>query len=336
VTQSAPLKFGILGTGGMGISHSREILARPDATVTALCDVNDAALDRATERLGLNAPGAAQPQRYTSLERMLGDGDVDAVVISTPHTQHTEHIRLSLEAGKHVLCEKPMATTAADARAAMQISEQKGVTLAIAYQRHGEARYRKAYDIVQSGILGDLRLVTVLIAQDCLHNFIPGATWRADPTLSGGGHFMDTGSHIVDMMLWVSNLEPEQVYAEIDNHGTLVDVITALSMRFTNGARGTFAATSLSAEPWREEMSFYGTEGVLNIRTEGLSYQTKGGDKVYPRTEGRNTRPVENFIATIRGEVQAPQAPPIYGLRVAQVSEAAYKSAQSGRPEKVG
>jgi predicted dehydrogenase len=334
MTSSRPITFAILGTGGMGISHAREVLAHPDASLAALCDVNDAALDRAADRLSLPKQGG--PQRFTSLDALLQQPDLDAIVIATPHTQHTEHIRTSLQAGKHVLCEKPMATTAADARAAIDLAQKNNLTLAIAYQRHGEARYRKAYDVVASAILGDLRLVTVLIAQDCLRNFIPGATWRADPALSGGGHFMDTGSHIVDMMLWVSGLEPAQVYAEIDNHGTDVDVITALSMRFANGARGVFAATSLSAEPWREELSFYGTKGVLNIRTEGLSYQLEGGDKIYPRTEGRNTRPIENFIATLRGEVKEPQAPPIYGLRVAQVTEAAYKSATSGKPEKVG
>ncbi|HEV2121612.1 MAG TPA: Gfo/Idh/MocA family oxidoreductase [Chloroflexota bacterium] len=335
MTATQPLRFGILGTGGMGITHAREILAHPDATVTALCDSNEAAIDRAVGRLFEGSAGGSI-DRYTSLDRMLAGADVDAVVVATPHTQHTEHIRKSLEAGKHVLCEKPMATIAADARATTHLAEQKGLTLAIAYQRHGEARYRKAHEIVSSGILGDLRLITVLIAQDCLKNFIPGATWRADPTLSGGGHFMDTGSHIVDMMLWVSGLEPESVYAQIDNYGTLVDVVTALTLKFTNGAVGTFAATSLTAEPWREEFSFYGTEGVLIIRSDGLRYQTKGGDTIMPRIEGRNTRPVENFIAAIKGDVPAPQAPPVYGLRVAQVSEAAYKSAESGQPERVG
>jgi predicted dehydrogenase len=337
MAETKTLRFGIVGTGGMGISHAREILLRPDATVAALCDVSDQALDRAVHRLyGATGATGSRPPCYTSLDQMLAEAELDAVVIATPHTQHTEHIRKSLEAGKHVLCEKPMATTAADARAAIELAERKGLTLAIAYQRHGQARYKKAHEIVASGRLGDLRLVTVLIAQDCLSNFLPGATWRADPALSGGGHFMDTGSHIVDMMLWVSGLEPELVYAEIDNYGTLVDVITALTIRFTNGARGTFAATSLSAEPWREEFSFYGTEGVMNIRADGLSYQTKGGDKIYPRAEGRDIRPVENFIAAIRGQVPAPQAPAIYGLRVAQVTEAAYKSARSGKPEHVG
>lgn len=147
---------------------------------------------------------------------------------------------------------------------------------------------------------------------------------------------MDTGSHIVDMLLWVSGLEPQSVYAQIDTYGTLVDVVTALTLKFANGAAGTFAATSLTAEPWREEFSFYGTQGVMHIRADGLSYQVKGGDTILPRTSGRDVRPVEDFVAAIRGEVPAPQAPPVYGLRVAQITEAAYKSAQSGQPERVG
>jgi predicted dehydrogenase len=345
----ARLRFGILGTGGMGVTHAREILLRPDATVAALCDSSEGALQRAVERLygpgsgGDGPPSGAPsggpgegPRRFTDPARMLAEADLDAVVVATPHTRHTEHIRLALEAGKHVLTEKPMSTTAADARAAIDLARERGLTLAIAYQRHGQARYRKAQEVVASGVLGDLRLVTVLIAQDCLANFIPGATWRADPELSGGGHFMDTGSHIVDMMLWVSGLEPERVYARIDTHGTLVDVVTALTLSFTNGAVGTFAATSLTAEPWREELSFYGTHGVLNIRADGLRYQVKGGDTILPRTEGRDVRPVEDFVAAVRGEVGAPQAPPVYGLRVAQVTEAAYRSARSGLPEPVG
>lgn len=343
------LRFGIVGAGGMGTSHAREILGRRDATVDALCDSSEAALERAAGRL--YAPNAAggeaggnaatggsegQARRFTSLAAMLSETDLDAVVIATPHTQHTEQIGACLEAGKHVLCEKPMATTAADARAAMDLAQRNGLTLAIAYQRHGQARYKKAQEVIAGGLLGDIRLVTVLIAQDCLENFLPGRTWRADPVLSGGGHVMDTGSHIMDMMLWVSGLEPESVYAQIDLYGTLVDVVSALTLKFANGAVGTFAATALTAEPWREEFSFYGTKGVLNIRSDGLRYQTKGGDTIIPHTVGRDTRPVENFIAAVRGEVAAPRAPPIYGLRVAQVTEAAYTSARSGQPERVG
>jgi predicted dehydrogenase len=122
----------------------------------------------------------------------------------------------------------------------------------------------------------------------------------------------------------------------VDNYGTLVDVVTALSIRFTNGACGTFAATSLSQENWREEFSFYGSEGVLNIRDGHLTLHKKGQDTRILRGSGRESRPVANFMQVIAGEALEPQAGPIYGLRVAQISEAAYKSSRSGLAERVG
>lgn len=328
----AALRIGFVGVGGMGGVHLREVAQREDAQVAALCDVSAAALDRAVERLGAKGAGAA---RYTDFDAMLTGAQLDAVVIATPHTRHAAQVAAALDHGLHVLVEKPMATTAADARTIMAKAESAGRVVAIAYQRHGSAAYRRAHEVIASGAVGDIRLITVLIAQDCLDNFLPGRTWRADPALSGGGHFMDTGSHINDMMLWVSGLEPASVAAHIDRYGTDVDICSALSIRFTNGAVGTFAATALSPE-WREEFSFYGTKGVLNIRDGETRLQVKGEDTLVLRPRGQDVRPIADFLATIRGERPAPQAPPIFGLRVAQVSEAAYRSEQSGRSERVG
>ena len=147
---------------------------------------------------------------------------------------------------------------------------------------------------------------------------------------------MDTGSHIVDMLLYISGLEPELVYASIDNRGALVDVVSALTLRFRNGARGTLAATSLSLEPWREEFSFYGTKGVLNIRDGRITLHRTGEDTRILRGSGQERRPVADFIEAVRGVVPGPQAPAVYGLRVAQITEAAYRSAQSGNAELVG
>jgi predicted dehydrogenase len=309
------------------------VLRREEARVTAVCDPSAAARERLVSTLGAAGEGV---KAYPSLEEMLAAQPMDAAVITTPHTQHGAHVRACLEAGLHVLVEKPMTTTARDARELIALAEKTGKVLAIGYQRHGDGKFIKARELVQSGAIGDVRLVHVIIAQDCLDNFRPGATWRADPAMSGGGHFMDTGSHINDMMLYVSGLAPEQVFANFDNYGTLVDVITALSIRFTNGACGTFAATSLSHEPWREEFSFYGSEGVLNIRDGKVTLHKKGQDTRILRGSGRESRPVANFIQAIKGEVPEPQAGPVYGLRVAQITEAAYKSARSGQPERVG
>lgn len=332
---AARLRFGILGTGGMSHGHARAILEREDAMLEAIADPSDGAMDALVARVV--PPGMAPPARFHDLDAMVAHG-IDALVIVTPHTQHAHQIATALRAGIHVLCEKPLATTAADARRSMDLAAAHGRVLAIAYQRHGQAQFRQARDLVRSGTLGDIRLITVLIAQDCLENFIPGSSWRADPALSGGGHFIDTGSHVVDQMLWVSGLEPERVYAEIDNFGTDVDVVTAASIKFTNGARATFAATSLSGEAWREELTFYGTKGTMRLgRADGLSYQLMGGDRVFPRAASMpDVRPVDDFVEVVRGRRPEPQAPAACGLRVVLVTEAAYRSAVSGRPEPVG
>ena len=329
------LRFGILGTGGMSHGHGRAILDRGDAKLTAIGDPSDAAMDAFEARVVPN--GMERPSRFHDLKGMIAHG-IDALVIVTPHTQHAEQIATALAAGVHVLCEKPLATTAADARRSMELAASNDRVLAIGYQRHGQAQFRQARELVGSGVLGDIRLISVLIAQDCLENFIPGSSWRANPALSGGGHFIDTGSHIVDQMLWISNLEPERVYAEIDNYGMDVDVVTAASIKFTTGARATFAATSLSGESWREELTFYGTKGTMRLgRADGLSYQLKGGDRIIPRSASApDVRPVDDFVDVIVGRRPEPQAPAICGLRVAQVTEAAYRSAASGRPEAVG
>ncbi len=321
--------MGIVGTGGMGGHHARELEARADAEVVALCDVSPRALARAAAYFQEHG---ATPKQYGVLADMLSREELDGVVIATPHTQHAEHITAALEAGCHVLCEKPMATTAADARAVTELAERRGRILAIAYQRHGDPFYRRAHEIVASGALGQIRLMTVLIAQDCLENFLPGRTWRADPALSGGGHFMDTGSHIVDMLLYVSGEQPAAVFANIDNYHTDVDVLTALSIRFASGAVGTLAATSLSPE-WREEFSFYGDLGVLNLRGD-MTLHLKGQQPQKQEPSGPSVTPVANWIAAIRGEAEV-QAPPTYGLRVAQISEAAYASQRSGQNEPV-
>ena len=110
------------------------------------------------------------------------------------------------------------------------------------------------------------------------------------------------------------------------------------TIKFTNGARASFAATSLSGESWREELTFYGTKGTMRLgRADGLSYQLKGGDRIFPRAAtAPDVRPIDDFVEVIHGRRPEPQAPSVCGLRVAQVTEAAYRSATSGRPEPVG
>lgn len=316
----------------MGGHHARILSARDDAQIVALFDTDPVAMNRLEKSLGSSVQGL---NHYGSLSAMIDSEKLDGLVIATPHTRHADQVRTGLEAGLHVLVEKPMATTTRDARDFIEYSETAGKVLAVAYQRHGEGKFIKAREIIGKGIIGDVRLVHVIIAQDCLGIFSPGASWRADPELSGGGHFMDTGSHINDILLWTTGLEPKSVQASINQEGTLVDVNTAITVKFTNGAVGNLSYTSMSPE-WREEFTFYGTEGMIRFgASEPLWVHRKGEDICLPKTPGHGKPPVDNFIEAILGKA-AVQAPPICGLRVVQLTEAAYKSAETGKQENVG
>ena len=329
------LRFGVIGAGGVGGNRIRQIQGRSDAKVVAIADVSEAALARHKANLG-------EVATYSDWRTMLSEqSDLDAVDVASPHTAHADQVRACLERGLHVLVEKPMTTTAADARALIDLSEKQGKVLAVGYQRHGEARFRECRRLLQEGILGDLKLITVLIAQDCVWNFSKtpeGAyqTWRADPSLSGGGHLMDTGSHIVDMLLWLTGLEPKRVAAFTNNHGGDVDIFAAISIEFTNGCVGTMATTAVAADGWREEFTFYGADGMLTVRDDGIRYQKQGGDLIWPKQfKDRGKDPLENFIDAIHGDAEV-QAPPVCGLRVVQLTETAYRSAASGKIEQAG
>ncbi|HET7560126.1 MAG TPA: Gfo/Idh/MocA family oxidoreductase [Limnochordia bacterium] len=322
------LRFALLGAGGQGAHHARLMRETGRGVLAALCDANEAVLQRRQEEFG-------GVRAYRDLEALLAGEKLDAVVIATPHTQHYEQVKRCLEHGLHVLSEKPLATTAAHARALAQLAADKGRILAIAYQRHGDRLFRTGRKLLQEGVIGEIKLTHSIIAQDCLANFIPGRTWRADPALSGGGHLMDTGSHVIDILLWMTGLEPKRVHAFINQHETHVDVLSALSIEYTNGAVGTLAATSLSPE-WREEHTFYGTEGTLYVRGEGVQYRRFGEEAVtVTELDGAGQPPILNFIDAVQKGAEV-QAPAVCGIRVAQLTNTAYRSAESGRVEDVG
>jgi len=325
------LRIGIIGAGGMGAGHGERIQHRKDAQVVAMADTNPAALERARQRLSRGEKSAAE---YEKWQEMLEKETLDGVVVATPHTQHYEQVKAALERGLHVLVEKPMTTKAAHAYEVAELAEKQGKVLAVAYQRHGHRPYQKAREIVRSGMLGKVRFISVLIAQDTGEIFTNRKHWRAVPELSGGGHFMDTGSHLQDIIMWISGLRPVEVSAFQENDGAQVDRLMSVAIRFEGGALGTFGAVAISPE-WREEVSFYCTEGVLNLRPEGPSYQLRGKDIVLVRKyDGKEVSCADNFIDSILG-LDKPIAPATCGVRVAELSEAAYESAATGKPVQI-
>ena len=154
---------------------------------------------------------------------------------------------------------------------------------------------------------------------------------------SGGGQLNDSGSHLVDIVLWMSGLQPAEVFAYQDTMGSEVDILSAIDVKFDGGALCTFSVVGYQSWPGMfEETTIWLEKGQLAIRdNEVWEWGEEAEHKVVTgEALGRTWPPDENFIAAIRGKEEI-QSSPEDALKVIQLSEAAWASAESGTPEPV-
>ncbi|MDE2732978.1 MAG: Gfo/Idh/MocA family oxidoreductase [Gemmatimonadota bacterium] len=324
------IRVGFIGCGGNASGHIGRVLDIPEAEVVALCDVDQASLQRAKER---HAQAAELPE-FTHYQEMLEQVELDAVEISTPHTLHFEQIMAALDKGLHVLTEKPMVCTVDHARQVIAKSEETSKVVMISYQRHLQAQYRYVRNQIAAGELGDIQFISAL--QDQKWYQVTIGLWRQQMALSGGGQLNDSGSHLLDIALWMTGLEVAEVQAYMEYFDSEVDINSALSLRFRNGALGTIAVVgnSPTGGMW-EDITIWGTKAVVYIRQGQIFYKTQHSNEVYEVNNlPGSTTPDQNFIDAILGRDQV-QVPPECGLRVIELTEAAWASAASGQPVKV-
>ncbi len=324
------IRVGFIGCGGNASGHIGRVLDIPEAEVVALCDVDQASLQRAKER---NSQAAELPE-FTDYQEMLEQVGLDAVEISTPHTLHFEQIMAALDKGLHVLTEKPMVCTVDHARQVIAKAEEADKVLMISYQRHLQAQYRYVRNQIAAGELGDIQFISALQDQKWYQGTI--GLWRQQMALSGGGQLNDSGSHLLDIVLWMTGLEVEEVQAYMEYFDSEVDINSALSLRFGNGALGTIAVVGNSPTGgiW-EDITIWGTKAVVYIRRGQIFYKTQHSNEAYEVNNlPGSAMPDQNFIDAILGRDQV-QVPPECGLRVIELTEAAWASAASGQPVKV-
>lgn len=319
------IRIGIIGVGGIANGHIKRLLDSPDAAIVGLVDTDPERIKAAREKY----PEIADVPAYCDYKDLLAAGGLDAVQINTPHTLHFEEIMDSLDAGLHVLTEKPMVCTTEHARAVIKKAEEKGKVLMISYQRHFQPQYRYIKKMVESGSLGEITFISALQCQ----GWKKGQTgkWRQDPALSGGGQLNDSGSHLLDVILWISGLTAESVQAYIDNCGTPVDINSAISMKFTNGAQGTISVVGDSVCGWYEDFTIWGTKGVIFYRNGKLLYCNENGEMTEPTDLPEGGNPDQGFCDVILGRDKN-WVPAECGLRVIELTEAAWKSTEKCAP----
>jgi predicted dehydrogenase len=274
------LRLGMVGGGqGAFIGAVHRIAARLDDRYQLVAG----ALSSDPERTRASAAelGIAPERAYPSFEKMAQreaarDDGIDVVAIVTPNHLHHPAAKAFLEAGIHVICDKPMTTTVEDALDLVRTVRRTGLVFVLTHNYTGHPMVREARARVRAGELGAVRVVQVEYPQDWLTTRLEAtgqkqASWRTDPAQSGGGAIGDIGSHAYNLAGFITGLEAEQLCADLSTFvaGRRVDDNCNVLLRYAGGARGMLWACQVA--PGNENalrVRVYGDQGGLEWRQE--------------------------------------------------------------------
>lgn len=344
-----PIGIGIMGGGGIAAEgHMNGYMLDPRCAIVALWDIDRQKAQEQAERLGL-----ADVAIYTALDEFLAHKALAAVSICTPDHLHGEHAEAVLRAGKHVLIEKPMTTTRADAARLAQTVRETGLVALVGQIVHFHADYRAMVDAYRAGDIGEVWLVESDYISDMRRYYGPnGATpWRSDAQtpqdiLLGGG------CHSMGLLMWAMQTEATEVFAYANDKAEPMLAISdcyLVSIRFANGVIGKLiaAAGNRGAAPTGGRLVMYGTEGTLwggrlyrNDPETHRSAVIRDFHEEFrdhkPRVQG--TRQVQHwaeqcshFLDCIEGKAE-PLTSVVDGARIVAALCAAIESAATGQP----
>ncbi len=282
---------------------------------------------------------------YSRLGDLLEDSRVDGVAL------HAEHVVQAAEAGKHVLCEKPMATKIADAVRMLQACRRAGVTLGIAFNLRQHPAYIRARELVAAGTLGRIVLAQAQWAfgvrgRDGSPARTPLTQWWDTPELIGGAStMMGTGVHSVDLLRFVLGAEVDEITAVTDGQTAArpLEQLACLTLRFGNGTLGQVVASRLLPDS-RNDFRVYGITGLIaghHSMWEARTGRFEITSDTVNETADYPEALLPNYVAEIEDFQRAvatggqPAATGLDGLRVVEVTLAMIESARTRRSVKI-
>jgi predicted dehydrogenase len=346
------IRIGVIGAGWWATSvHIPAIQSHPYAELAAVQGRERGKTKKIARDFGAK-------HVCTTVAEILALKEIEAVIIASTPNVHFTQAQAALESGRHVLLEKPMTFTAAEANELVELAAKKKLQLVVScpwhYTRHGiEARR-----LIRSGALGEIKMISVLMTnpvdkllrgtntspthgtQKAYIEPCPGS--YSDPAIAGGGQIYCQVSHVGAFLTFLTGLRPAEVFARFDRDGSLNDIYNALTITLENGAMVSVASTAatplcernyevhvfgskaiLQLELWR------GTMMVVDFANKRTEFSPLAEDEIYP---GRS--PALNFIDAILGKADN-GSPGELGLASMEIIEAACESAQTNRSEKI-
>jgi len=234
------VRFGVIGLGIMGQEHARVIASNPLLDLVAVTDVQ--------ANTGRKVAADLRSRWFDSAEEMIKSGDVDAVVIATPHWLHGELAKSALKAGLHVLCEKPLTVTVAEADEVLNAASQSRGTFVVVHQKRFEPAYLYVKQLLDSGELGPLYRCSMIESAWRSEAYYRSSPWRGTWKGEGGGVLLNQAPHILDRYAWLCGM-PETVTARCDTnlHAIEVEDTASAILRHANGAHGYIHISTIEA-----------------------------------------------------------------------------------------
>jgi predicted dehydrogenase len=322
-----PAKVGLIGAGNIAARHHLGYLAQRDRI--RLVAVADPLPDRAA---ALVEPW--QAPAYRTYEQMLAEAEIDAVDICLPHHLHAEAIITAARHGKHILCEKPLCLSLAEADRVTDAVTESGVTMMCLHNRLFSPVASKARELLADGLLGRIYEVR---ATDCFRLDVDPATlgWRTRLDSCGGGELIDTGYHPAYLIRELSGGVPQSVMAMTSRHRLSAlegEDSAQVLVRFDNGVVG-HIATSWAYQPpaTQEHFSVVGERGWMHSSRTHLTYQLADGDPVtFEYGKGDDIAAAIEHFADCLLEGRQPLHDHRDGAQVLAMILAAYQSAETG------
>lgn len=354
---SKKLKVAIIGCGGIANNkHLPALVKLEEVELVAFCDIVEERAEKAAKEFG-----TAEAKVYTDFRKLLSESEVEVVHVCTPNDSHAEITVASLESGRHVMCEKPMAKTAEQARQMLDAAKRTGKKLSIAYQNRFRSDSLYLKQLCQQGELGDIYYGKALALR---RRAVP--TWGVflDEEKQGGGPLIDIGTHALDLTLWLmDNYEPKSVTGSVfhklgsrENAANAFGPWNPEEFKVEDSAFGFITmkngATIALESSWALNVIDFGEARTLLCGTEGGAdmndglrlngermsrlYETKvdfgsGGVAFFSGEQETDAlREARAWVKAILEDTE-PLVKPEQALVVTEILEAIYESARSGK-----
>ena len=339
------IKCGVIGAGWWAtFAHIPALLAHPMAELVAIQNDDSEQAQRIIHDFGI-------PFAFSTSTELLAMDDISAIIVSSSPHLHYQDALAALALGKHVLIEKPMTLTVAQAVELVEMAKSRGSQFLISCPWHYTSHARAAERLIGDGELGKVRMISVLMTNPISHllrgdgtepthgtpYMHPREGTYSNPAVAGGGQIYAQVCHAAAYLTFLTGARPTEVFARFHNDGAVLDIYDTLNLRMNDASIVTIASTGATSLGRKDfEVRIFGTKGMLFLdlwkgRMEFVPlagvpsvYRDLEKDGIYP-----HQAPAMNLIDAIR-DPRLNKSPATLGVAAMEVIEAATQSAKSG------